>query len=238
VRDEDPQGVSARAALYFTPRRDSGLGVFAASWLGRDAAAGKDVPRCIVPGIDAACQEAITASPRHYGFHATLKAPFELACGTSIDGVRHALANFVAGRKPVEGPHLALNEIEGFLALTLSAPSPEIDGLAAQCVEAFERFRAPLSDDDLVRRRKAGLTACQDAFLARWGYPYVFDEFRYHMTLTERLDDGKRRSVGAALAPVVAPFCEAPLVVDAVSLVAQPNRATPFTVIDRFPLCG
>jgi len=230
--------VTARAAIYFTPPRNSGLAAFAASWLGRDVAAGRDVPRCAIPGIDAACQETITASPRRYGFHATLKAPFGLAAGCCLEDVHHALANFVAGRPAIEGPPLVFGDLYGFLALTLSEPSPVIDRLAGDCVEAFERFRAPLSDRDIARRREADLTPGQDELMQRWGYPYVFGEFRFHMTLTERLSEAERQAVQAALAPHVAPFCRAPLMLDGVSLVAQADRSAPFALVERFALQG
>jgi putative phosphonate metabolism protein len=236
VRRKGRQDVTARAAIYYTAPQDSDLSTFAAAWLGRDVAAGRDVARRPIAGIDAARQEEITRSPRHYGFHATLKAPFELGEEQELEDLRHALANFVVGRRPVEAPPLVLSDLYGFLALTLSAPSPEVDALAGDCVDVFERFRAPLSEDDLARRREADLTPHQEALLLRWGYPYVFDEFRFHMTLTERLEDDERRMVQAALTPHVAPLCEAPLVVDGVSLVAQPDRTSPFVVVARFPL--
>jgi putative phosphonate metabolism protein len=238
MRPDGRPGVTARAAIYFTPPRDCGLAAFAASWLGRDVAADRDVPRRVLAGVDPERQTAITSSPRRYGFHATMKAPFDLAAGCGLDDIRHALANFVAGRPTIEGPPLALTDLYGFLALTLSAPSPAIDRLAGDCVEAFERFRAPLSDQDIARRREADLSPAQDELLAHWGYPYVFDEFRFHMTLTERLDDAERRQVQAALAPHVAPFCAAPLVIDGLSLVAQADRASPFAVIERFAVQG
>jgi len=230
--------VTARAAIYFTPPRDSDLARFSAAWLGRDMATGSDVPRLAIGGLDSTCQVEITRSPRHYGFHATLKAPFELAPGAALDDVRHALANFVAGRRAVQGPRLALRAFHGFLALMFAEPSPQVDMLAQTCVETFERFRAPLSDIDLARRREADLTPHQDELLQRWGYPYVEDEFRFHMTLTEQMSDAHCDMVQAALAPHVAPFCTEPLALEAVSLVAQEDRRSPFVLVERIALKG
>ena len=230
--------MTVRAAIYFTPPRDSELARFAASWLGRDMAADQEVPRCAVDGIDAACQAAITRSPRHYGFHATLKAPFELASSASLETLHHAVANFVAGRRSVEAPRLELRAFHGFLALMLSEPAEGVGRFADTCVEAFERFRAPLSDGDVARRREADLTPHQDELLLRWGYPYVFEEFSFHMTLTEQLPNGQCRQVHQALSPHVAPFCGEPLMLDAVSLVAQADRQAPFVVVERFALRG
>ena len=230
--------MTARVAIYFTPPRGSRLAVFAASWLGRDVATAQDVPRCSIAGIDVAVHETITTSPRRYGFHATLKAPFELAAGCSLEDVHHALASLVAGRPQIKGPALKFGDLFGFLALTLAEPSPEIDRLAGECVEVVERFRAPLSEEDIARRREADLTPRQDELMQLWGYPYVFDEFLFHMTLTEHLAEAERQRVMAALAPHVSPFCETPLMVDGLSLVAQAERTAPFVVIDRFELRG
>lgn len=230
--------MTARAAIFFTPPRDSELARFAASWFGRDMAADRDVPRSTLAGVDAACQERITVSPRHYGFHATLKAPFELVSGATLATLHHAVANFVAGRRAVRAPRLELRAFHGFLALMLSAPCEDSDRFASDCVESFERFRAPLSDKDLARRRETDLTPRQDEHLMRWGYPYVFDEYHFHMTLTEQLPDAKCQALRDALMPHMAPFCAEPLMLDAVSLVAQADRGAPFTVVERFALRG
>ncbi len=131
-----------------------------------------------------------------------------------------------------------MREIDGFLALVFSKPSNDVDNLAGDCVETFERFRAPLSQEDIARRRTTNLSPRQDNLLLRWGYPYVFDEFRFHMTLTERLDDAKRKAVASVLAPKVAPFCQSPFEIDAISLALQPDRSAPFVVVERFPLLG
>ena len=48
-------------------------------------------------------------------------------------------------------------------------------------------FARPPGAAELERRRKAGLSAAQEKMLLRWGYPYVLDEFRFHLTLTGRL---------------------------------------------------
>ena len=49
----------------------------------------------------------------------------------------------------------------------------------------------------LKRNWRAGaarkLTARQDAMLVRWGYPYVFDTWFFHMTLTRRLSAEEKR---------------------------------------------
>ena len=86
--------------------------------------------------------------------------------------------------------------IGGFVAIVPATPSPGLDELAADCVTGFERFRLPMTAQERSRRLAAGLSQHQTANLERWGYPYVFEEFRFHMTLTDASGRiGARRSM-------------------------------------------
>ena len=229
--------MTRRYAIYFAPPADSALAELGAELLGRDPETGEARPQPRLDGIDPDRFHAITEDPRHYGFHATLKAPFALAEGVS-DEVLHAAAEaFATGRTPAKGPALALASIGGFLALVPSAGAPEVHALADACVEVFDRFRAPLTAAELERRRRSPLTPAQDRHLERWGYPYVFDEFRFHMTLTARLTDkAEHERVRALLAERTAPVCIDPLRIDAVAVYEQADRQSPFLVTGRYPL--
>lgn len=231
--------MTARYAIYFCPPEGSALEVLGRRWLGRDDDAGPVTDRIVPDGLDAGRLQSLTASPRLYGFHATLKPPFRLIPGAEPDDVREALARFAAGCAPVQAPPLQLAALDGFIALVPSAPAPDLHRFADDCVKAFDAFRAPPRDDETARRRAAGLSDRQEELLRRWGYPFVFEEFRYHMTLTGRIDDDvERAALQAALAPVVADACAAPLIVDAVSLCRQDGPGKPFVVDTRQPLRG
>jgi putative phosphonate metabolism protein len=224
---------SARCAIYFAPARGSDLEAFGCGWLGRGSA-GEDLPQPLVPGIAPARLAEITRSPRHYGFHGTLKAPFALADDTPPDALDATAEAFARERAPFEVA-LRPGSLGGFLAMLPAERSPALDRLAADCVETFEVHRAPLGDAEIARRRAAGLTPRQDAYLMRHGYPYVLDEFRFHMTLTERLQAPERDDVLAILALRAAPVCARPLVIDAISVFEQPARDAPFTLRRRYP---
>jgi putative phosphonate metabolism protein len=226
-----------RLAVYAAPAAGTPLHAFASAWLGRDADTGADVPQPTVPGLAPERLRAITGSPRHYGFHATLKAPFVPAPGVGAAAVADAAGALARRLRPVQVP-LALGSLGGFLALVPAGPLPALDRLAAACVTELDSLRAPLDGAELARRRAAGLDPVEDAHLARWGYPYVLDRFRYHMTLTERLAEPEHAAVRAALAPRVAPLCAAPWPLDALVVFAQADRAAPFTVVSRHPLQG
>jgi len=240
-RTASPVAVTApRHALYFAPAPDSPLWAFGSRWLGRDAASGAALAQPAVPGIEPARLHALTDDPRRYGFHATLKPPFVLAPSCTEAALDAAAAAFAATQAPFVLPPLALTDIEGFLALTPSAPCLALDAFAGACVAALDSFRAPPAADELTRRRSARLTPRQDAMLARWGYPYVFDDFRFHMTLTQRLAPADKVLLWPALADAVAAagLTEAPVPVAELCLFAQPDRGAPFLIRRRYPLGG
>ncbi|HTQ34789.1 MAG TPA: DUF1045 domain-containing protein [Stellaceae bacterium] len=230
--------MSGRYAVYFAPEPGSALARFGTSWLGYDVVTGEVMTQPVVAGIDPERLRAITAEPRRYGFHATLKPPFFLAEGVNAAALANAVAELAGGIPAFGAPPFCLSRISGFLALTLSAPCAAMRQLADRCVEALDAFRAPPSATELARRRRANLTPRQDELIARWGYPYVMNEFRFHMTLTARLDPAESDTVSAALAPLVAPFCEAALAVDAISLFHQPRDDAPFRLLRRYALTG
>ena len=230
--------MTSRYALYWTPDPAGPLAAFGASWLGHDPARGGAVPRLAISDIDAAEQEAATLSPRRYGLHGTLKPPFALAPGKQERELEDRLAAFAAASAAFAVPALHLADIKGFLALVPSAPCPPLNALADAAVRAFDDLRAPAPPEELARRRKANLSARQDGHLMRWGYPYVFEDFAFHITLTERLDEARRAHFRQTLEPLVAPFCTTPWRFDAVSLLRQDNAAAPFVLERRYLLGG
>jgi len=214
-----------RFALYFTSPAGSALARFGAGVLGYDCDAGAPVARRQLDGIDAAEAAAATAEPARYGFHGTLMAPF-------------ALALFVRGRAPVPLGRLKVGGIGAFTALVPAGPEHAVRTFAGDCVAAFDGFRAPLSARDRARRLATRLSPRQVELLDRWGYPYVFSEFRFHMTLTGRLPAHEQARWQAALAVAFAPLVPSQVDIDAVSLVRQEDRDAPFRVIAREPLQG
>ena len=90
----------------------------------------------------------------------------------------------------------------------------------------------------MAKRRKSGLTARQDGYLRRWGYPYVLDEFRFHLTLTGALAAAESERALAALRPLLAPFESEPLEIGEVCLFADPGGGANFRLIERLPLAG
>lgn len=218
-----------RYAVYWAPPVDSALHTFGTAWLGRDCATGETLPP--PGGIDTETWRAATADPRVYGFHGTLKPPFRTA---DPDGLLAALERFTASRIAFDIPPLKLARLGRFLALIPGAPAPALLQLAADCVRDFDGFRLPAPPEELARRRKAGLTPRQDDHLVRWGYPYVLEEFRFHLTLTGKVDTPTGDAIEALLTPQVAPFCAAPLRIGELTLFEQESPGTPMQATRRF----
>lgn len=218
-----------RAAIYFTPAQDDPLTVEAARWLGRDAFDGT-ATRAADPAID-----VLVTDPARYGFHATLKAPFRLMDGRSIDILDAALADFAETLDAVPLGKLSLTRIGGFLALTPVA-SNELAALEDDIRKAFELFRAPLSEADIARRKPDHLNERQRENLRQWGYPHVGADFRFHMTLTNSLDEPELSRTDDRLRSDFARVLERPVTVDALALFVEPAPGAPFIIHSRHSL--
>jgi putative phosphonate metabolism protein len=227
-----------RYALYWAPSRDAPLAALGSAWLGRDTEDRAVSARPVLDGFDPARLAAITAEPRRYGLHATLKPPFALADDKDIAALRADLAAFAAATAPVLLPRLQLRRLDRFLALIPSAPCPTLDDLAARCVTDFDCFRRLPPPAELARRRAAGLDPAEEAHLLRWGYPYVLDRFRFHVSLTGPLDPAEADRVTRPLAALFEPAISQPIPLADIALFTEPKAGAPFELIERFPLSG
>ncbi len=227
-----------RYALYATPAADDPLCRAAVAWLGRDAFGGAEGPLPEIDGLTSGMLETYVADPARYGFHATLKAPFSLAEGASEEELLLAVESFAAQSPPITLPELVIRRLGRFFALVPNEPVEELDAWAGRIVAAFDPFRAPLSEADIARRRAAGLTLDEEANLLRWGYPYVFAAFRFHMSLTGRVPREDLEAVEAALRRHFAAFESRPLVVDRLAVFVEPEKGAPFLVRHVVPLAG
>ena len=225
-----------RYAIYYAPPVGTALDAFGATLLGYDAWTGKElvfseqVVQAVPDWID------VTSDPRKYGFHATLKAPFALAIDRSEDALLAACAAFATIPRPVPIIRPVVDAISGFIAVVPAEAVGELDRLAADCVTDFDRFRAPLTDNDRARRNPAALTPRQHDHLDRWGYPYVLEEFRFHMTLTGRLGAARRATILAMLRSRFAELHIDHLAIDRLALFRQDDAGSRFRVVGDWPL--
>ena len=225
-----------RYAVYYLPEPGA-LADELAGWLGWDVATGQNAPHPV-------CDwdlPALTATPRKYGAHGTIKPPFRLAKGQTERGLHDALGALCASIEPVVLDGLKVARLGGFLALVPKGDTNALALLAAAAVSGLDDFRAPQTEAELIKRRAAGLSLRQDELLERWGYPYVMDEFRFHITLTgkvsEMLGDARTDSLRKSMKARFKPLLPKPFRIESLCLVGE-DDAGMFRLIHRYPLSG
>jgi hypothetical protein len=204
--------MTARYAIYFAPARDSLLWLRAQDWLRQ-------------PDI-----ERLTVSARKYGFHATIRSPMTLALDYAE--FAEAIGAFADEHGPVTLSGLAPRLIDGFLALTTEPQPQALTDFAADVVEAFEPFREALSESERARRLKAPLTPRQIELVDKYGYPYVLEQFQFHMTLTDRLAAEMREPMMARAAEWFAEALARPVQLDRLVVFAEPEPGSAFVRLD------
>ncbi|WP_076999971.1 DUF1045 domain-containing protein [Variovorax sp. KK3] len=226
-----------RYAIYFAPRERDAWWLAGSRWLGRCAARNEPLPLAPVPGVSASRLHALTRAPRRYGWHATLKAPFALAPGVDEARLRNALGELARAFSPFTMPRLKVAQLDDFLALVPDGDTHAIETIAGACVMRLHALGATLPPDELVRRRASGLTPEEDALLLRWGYPFVLQRFRFHLSLTGSLKDAEPSDV-AALTEAARHRFEAlpPCRFDVLSLFAEPEPGSDFRLLDQVEL--
>ncbi|KAF0185238.1 MAG: DUF1045 domain-containing protein [Hyphomonadaceae bacterium] len=226
-----------RYAVYYAPAPGDPLHAATCAWLGRDAFTGQAASRVTPPGLAGLDLDALTADPAGYGFHATLKAPFELAEGCAESALAEAVTG-LSGARTAFTANIAPATIGDFIAFRIQGACPDMDALEADCVRAFEPYRAPITEYDIVRKRRAGLTPEQDRYLLEFGYPYIFEFFRFHMTLTGRIRDPDTRAVVLEALKVWFEPVSGPHVFGGLTLFKQDARGAPFHHVLHAPFIG
>ncbi len=223
-----------RYGLYVVPQ--GALYRAGADWLGWDSVARCAVAQPDLPGLPDT-PAALTATPRKYGFHGTIKPPFRPRHGYRCQRAGGRGAQLLRDPLPGHDPR-ARGSAAGRVhrpcvrrALRRACRSRGGHGRGARPVP-----RAP-SEAELARRRKSPLTDRQEALLARWGYPYVMEEFRFHMTLTGNLPSERAEAAHAALAAHFTPHLAAPFVIDSLCLMGE-DAAGMFHLLHRYTFAG
>lgn len=222
----------ARYALYVTPH--GALADLGAAWLGWDVARGCAVPHPDVAGLNLA---ELTATPRKYGLHGTIKPPFVLAEGQSAEALKAEAQALCQTLPAVTLEGLELAALGRFLALVPVGDQSALAALAATVVQQLDPFRAPPTEAELARRRQANLTPEQDAHLLRWGYPYVMDQFRFHITLTGKMPKRQVATTQALIQPLFEPHIGKRFKIDSLTLAGQRADGM-FEEIERYGLAG
>jgi putative phosphonate metabolism protein len=182
---------AARFALYYAPPRESAWWQAGCAWLGRDPETGASLAPPQPAGL-AQPLDALTVAPRRYGWHGTLVPPFRLAAGVTPEALYAAAQQWALRQARFEAAVVAAT-LGRFVALRPADEAGEtaLRELAANALRALGALRAPQTPAELAKRLDAPLTPRQRAYVEEWGYPYVFEEFRFHMTLSDSLNDAQ-----------------------------------------------
>lgn len=220
-----------RYAIYVTPQPGD-FADLGAAWLGWDVARGDSATQ---PDLEFDLAK-LTKRPRKYGLHGTIKPPFHLTQGAHAAELLAQAKMLCATCPPVTIEALTVTRFGAMLAFRPNGDITALSDLAAKVVTGLDPFRAPPSSEELTKRRAGGLSPAQEAALTAWGYPYVMDEFRFHITLT-----GPIRS---DIAPVqkaaerwFAPVLNRPFEIADLTLCGQSADGN-FREIARLPLLG
>lgn len=221
-----------RYAVYYAPR-EGAFAFRANEWLGRESGNRRDLPQPVLPGIGD--PRDITAEPRRYGFHGTIRAPFRPAEGVDENLIRNTVADLATRLAPVTCEALRMEVLHGFVALTPVGCEAALLDLGAAVVEGTNSLRAPLTEAEITRRRPERLSPRQRELLDRWGYPHVMEEFRFHLTLTDQLE--RPEPIRAALEVFFTPVLPRPFVVEDLCLFGE-DRSGRFHLLHRYALTG
>lgn len=225
-----------RYAIYFAAGADHALSRFGAELLGYDAYTGDEVSFPQEALHVAPDWRDITTDPRKYGFHGTLKAPMALAPGKTEAELVAACATFAEKARPMPVIRPVVDAISGFIAVIPAEPVDALQQLAADCVRDFDSFRTALTAEERARRKPEKLSERQREYLDRWGYPYVMEEFRFHMTLTGRLDAERRGPILEMLRARIAALKLDRLAIDRIALFRQDDAKARFRIVGEWTL--
>jgi putative phosphonate metabolism protein len=229
-----PDSSPYRVAIYYAPDTHSNAWQMGSTWLGRNSATGQQLPQPAVQGIATDVFSELTSHPRRYGWHATLKAPFQLAPGHTLSTLRAGVLRLCQGRKPFDLAPWDFSTLDGFLSLRPKLLSRELNQLAADCVQQLHNLAAPLSEIELARRRSASLTPGEDALLVAWGYPYVLQHFQFHLSLTGPLNALSPKLLPALMLAAKQHFLELPVCrVDRLSVFIEPESGEDFQLLEQ-----
>ena len=177
-----------RYAIYYAPLENSELDVFGKCWLGWDPYKGLETTKSDLsssPNLQKFSR--FVFAPKQYGFHGTIKAPFRLKDGYTYNDLENKVCEISKQIHSFHLDELIIKKLGNFIAL-IPTNNLKVNELSNKFVKGLDYLRDELSEDELKKRNPEKLTPNQKKMLYKWGYPYVFNEFKFHLTLTSKLN--------------------------------------------------
>ena len=221
--------MTMRHAIYYAPAHSSPWWTFGAGWLGRDEFLDGTPPAFVAPMLPEPERHHITTQARRYGFHATLKAPFHLRLGVTPAELLARTRSLAHRLRPVPLSPLQVQRLGPYVVLLAPEHHTAVSDLASACVIELDDLRQPLTPDELARRQPATLGARELELMHRYGYPHVLERFRFHLTLTDPVNEAQAAQVTEAVSAQVARLnTQTPLTLDRLCIFEEPAPGQAF----------
>lgn len=217
-----------RYAVYFVPKQDSLFHSLGSALLGYDNYTGQGLnsPELSLP--KELCLVNITEEPRRYGLHATVLAPFFLDKINEAE-LLQAARRFCTTATALSLPKIELVSHRGFLAIRPARTSQsereayeKLQALAARALLFFFPLAQTLDAAEISRRLKPDLSPRQQQYLHAWGYPYLFEDYDFHITLTNALKESSAELVKPVLSDYFEAVLTQPCAIDTLCICRQP----------------
>ena len=177
-----------RYAIYYVPSENSELDLFGKCWLGWDPYKGVETTKSDLSKLPSFKKfSSLVLTPKQYGFHGTIKAPFRLKNEYTYNDLENKVREISKQIHSFYFDQLIIKKLGNFIGL-IPTNNLKINAVSNKFVEELDYLRDELSESEIKKRKPHKLTSNQKQMLFKWGYPYVFDEFKFHLTLTSKLN--------------------------------------------------
>ena len=231
-----------RVAIYFLPKKNSSLENFGKNLLGRDINKKKKISLTrrqkyfinrgftFFDELKDYCEQ-----PAKYGFHATLKAPFRLKRNVKTKNFYDVISHIAAQHSRFKIKGLKIVYSKKFTFITSRKPNKLLINLENDLVKHLDTFRAELNKTEIKKRIPDSLTFKQNKYLKEWGYPFVFDQFKFHMTLMNQNNNKLSNKQKLELEKLIYKISNNVIEFNEISLLGE-NKNGHFEEIKRFKL--
>ena len=231
-----------RVAIYFLPKKNSSLENFGKNLLGRDINKKKKISLTrrqkyfisrgftFFDELKDYCEQ-----PAKYGFHATLKAPFRLKRNVKTKNFYDVISHIAAQHSRFKIQGLKIVYSKKFTFITSRKPNKLLINLENDLVKHLDTFRAELNKKEIKKRIPDSLTFKQNKYLKEWGYPFVFDQFKFHMTLMNQNNNKLSNKQKLELEKLIYKISNNVIEFNEISLLGE-NKNGHFEEIKRFKL--
>ena len=177
-----------RYAIYYVPSENSELDLFGKCWLGWDPYKGVETTKSDLSKLPSFKKfSSLVLTPKQYGFHGTIKAPFRLKNEYTYNDLENKVREISKQIHSFYFDQLIIKKLGNFIGL-IPTNNLKINAVSNKFVEELDYLRDELSESEIKKRKPHKLTSNQKQMLFKWGYPYVFNEFKFHLTLTSKLN--------------------------------------------------